>query len=191
MPGWRRALVAVFAVGVLTGCADREEPPAPPSTALSWPDERSSPGPTTGTGAEPVTGDHGQAQEFVIDWFAALNDAYRTGELRRVEALSQPDCTACADFVTRLATVTVPGNRAASDVFTVRPLPDDGTTAATEDDVAIVHFTYSVNAVELHQTSQSPGLGGVVDRTQPEPARQLRAALVRDESGWSMGEIGL
>ncbi len=176
-------------VGLLAGCAGHQEAAAP-GTTLSWPDAGSSAAPAGLGDQTPATEGSDETEEFVVAWFAALNDAYRTGDLRRVEAWSQPDCTACADFLTKLAGVTVPGNRAESDVFTVYPLPDAGAAAPTDEDVAIVQFTYTVNAVDLHQISQVPGLGGAVDRTQPESARQLRAVLVRDESGWSMGEIG-
>ncbi len=194
-----RMLLAVVAAALTAACATDTQPAAAPETALEWNEDTAqaaatSPAVDAGAGSSRTLSQQ-SPEEFVSTWFATLNDAYRTGDVAGVEALTEPDCTACAEFVTRMVTVTVPGDRARADVFSVRTLPGTisaGTISAGAggSDLVVVPFTYTVNAVELVSTSPEPGSGDEVETTQAEPTRTLRAVLARQGSGWSMAEIG-
>lgn len=118
---------------------------------------------------------------FVAVWFDLLDLGYRTGDRAAVEAASEPDCTACADLMSRHADVTGDGSRAQEQMFRISRLYAD----SSESGVVTVSFDYEVVAVPF---AAGPKTGQSVE---PVPRRPLRAVVVHGEDGWRMGEMGL
>ncbi len=188
------AVVLAASLGGVSGCANRA-PVGPTETITISVTDRgaigagSVDGPTNDASIPPPAlldpslapqTDSGAAT-FTRAWFTALNQAFHTGNAALVTAATGPDCTACAEYLAQLASVTATGGRLDADPFSV----NDVRAENAETEVAVASFTYEVHAVAVVAE------GAPRDPLQGEPTTRARAVLTWEGDHWVMGEIGL
>jgi hypothetical protein len=91
-------MTAALAVLVLalTGCASgSESPAAEPSTPSSSAPQNP---PPSDVPAYAQNGGRAGAEQFVGYWVYTLNQAFATGDIEQLAALSAPTCRMCADY---------------------------------------------------------------------------------------------
>jgi hypothetical protein len=110
----RTRLVAAAAAGALAlgGCSDGEEqepqtlPPVSPAA---------SPTPTAATPlpvpSPTTTGDKAPVEQAILAYYAALNQAFATGDLSGYTPLHTADCSACMKFTTLIRETQARGER--------------------------------------------------------------------------------
>ena len=120
------------------------------------------------------------ARDFTIAWFAALNAAYRNGDLSVARAMAGPECTACVQYLALIDLTTSDGGRLDGDAFVI----DDVVVYGAETGVAELSFSYRVADVRIRRPS------GAAELIPGEPVSTAVAAVEWRGTGWVMGEIG-
>ena len=193
-----QAVTVVVLASLLGGCSAMAAPtpqqttatlhvspsPIAPSAGSNPAPRPPTPYPSSTEAAPLVVGSFPQtdagARDFTIAWFAALNAAYRDGDLRAARTMSGTECTACAQYLALIEMTTSDGGRLDVDAFLV----DDVVAHGAETGVAELSFRYQVADVRIRRPGRPD------DVVPGEPATSALAAVEWRDTGWVMGKVG-